>query len=111
MKVVFHIHDESMWPTCLANVKNFLEMSQSEKEVKVEVVANGPAVKGYLDSVVCQKIEHLSQTGCVTFSSCQKAMANQGIKASDFLTKIKIVPSGVFRLVELQQQHFSYIKV
>lgn len=111
MKVVFHIHDESMWRTCLANVKNFLEMSQDEQEVKVEVVANGPAIKGYLDRSICQKIEHLIQTEPVTFSSCQKAMANQGIKENEFLTKIKIVPSGVFRLVELQQQNFSYIKV
>ncbi|MGX6971259.1 DsrE family protein [Vagococcus bubulae] len=111
MKVVFHIHEESMWPTCLANVKNFLVMSQDEQEVEVEVVANGPAIKGYLDRSICQMIEHLIQTEPVIFSSCQKAMANQGIKESDFLTKIKIVPSGVFRLVELQQQNFSYIKV
>lgn len=111
MKVVFHIHDESMWITCLANVKNFLEMSQDQQEVKVEVVANGPAIKGYLDRSICQKIEYLIQTEPVTFSSCQKAMANQRIKENEFLTKIKIVPSGVFRLVELQQQNFSYIKV
>ncbi|RGI32320.1 DsrE family protein [Melissococcus sp. OM08-11BH] len=111
MRVVFHIHDESMWITCLANVKNFLEMGQDEQEIKVEVVANGPAIKGYLNGSICQKIEHFIQTDHVTFSSCQKAMVNQGIKESDFLTKITIVPSGVFRLVELQQQHFSYIKV
>lgn len=111
MKVVFHIHDIAMWETCLANVRNFLNVSDDELSCQVEVVANGPAVKGYLDTDICQGIKVIKGQSNVVFSSCQKAMTNQQINSNDFLVDISVVPSGVYRLVELQHQQYAYIKV
>lgn len=111
MKVVFHIHDEEMWGTCLANVRNFVEACGEKGYESIEVVANGPAVKGYLNETVCKKIEGITLENGVTFSSCQKAMTNQQINSQDFLTNISVVQSGVYRLVERQQMGYAYIKV
>lgn len=111
MNVVFHIHDEKMWTTCLANVKNYLNLCEDKDSVKLEVVANGPAVKGYLNQTICQSIKEIIAEKSVVFSSCQKAMTNQGISEHDFLLEVSIVKSGVYRLVELQTQQYAYIKV
>ncbi|MGX4686595.1 DsrE family protein [Vagococcus sp. JNUCC 83] len=111
MKVVFHIHDEEMWGICLANVRNFVEVCGEKGYESIEVVANGPAIKGYLNETICKKIEEITLENVVTFSSCQKAMTNQQINSQDFLTNISVVQSGVYRLVERQQMGYAYIKV
>ena len=111
MKVVFHIHDLAMWETCLANVRNFLHANDDKLSCQVEVVANGPAVKGYLDADICEGIKQIMVHSNIVFSSCHKAMTNQQIEKTDLLIDVSVVSSGVYRLVELQYQHYAYIKV
>jgi len=111
MKVVFHIHDLTMWSTCLANVNNLLEASEGDEIKNIEVVANGPAIKGYLDPDIGQKIDRLQENRGIVFSSCAKAMSNQDVAKENLLANVQVVASGVYRLVKLQQQGYLYIKV
>lgn len=111
MNVVFHIHDLTMWSTCIANIDNLLQASQDDEIEKIEVVANGPAIKGYLDQRIRQKINSITEKNFITFSSCSKAMANQGVAEDQLPEDVRVVSSGVYRLVKLQQQGYLYIKV
>jgi intracellular sulfur oxidation DsrE/DsrF family protein len=101
----------------LNNVQNVISYykSQGDKAV-VEVVAYGPGLNMYVKgkSPVAQRISVISLADPeVTFSACHNTLMKMEKKAGHkigLLDEAHVVPAGVVRLSELQEQGYSYIK-
>lgn len=107
MDVVFHINDREKWQEVLTNVLNLL--ISVKEELSIEIVANGGAIKGYLDHSLEDDMLELHKQN-VAFSCCQNAMTSQKVTQLDLFSFVGVVPVGVLRLVELQHEGFAYIK-
>ncbi|AIG97784.1 DsrE family protein [Archaeoglobus fulgidus] len=111
MKVVFHLDMDStsLLELCLANVTNFLN---DVPEAEVAVLANGYAVKLFVRAAnpkLEDRMRELSERG-VKFFICNNALTLHGIKREDVFDFCEVVPAGVTKLVELQNEGYAYIK-
>ncbi|ALV21144.1 MAG: DsrE family protein [Carnobacterium sp.] len=104
--VILHIDELEKWSLVLGNVRN---LKKAQASLKIEVVANAAAVKGYLDSVLLEEIKPLIEQH-VWFVACNNALRAHEIKENDLAPEIKIVPSGVMELVVQQQAGAAYVK-
>lgn len=103
MKVVFHIDDISKWSELRSNVYNLLK---ADEEIQVVVLVNGAAIIGYVDTAY----QHFFSNQKISFHACNNAMRAHDLLADQLPKSVRIVPSGVLNLVELQKQGFAYIK-
>jgi intracellular sulfur oxidation DsrE/DsrF family protein len=111
MKAVFHLDmDETpILELCLANVTNFLN---DVTEAKVALLANGYAVKLFVRAAnpkLEDRMRELSKRG-VRFFVCNNALTLHGINREDVFDFCEVVPAGVTKLVELQNEGYAYIK-
>ncbi|PIW26651.1 MAG: hypothetical protein COW30_14070 [Rhodospirillales bacterium CG15_BIG_FIL_POST_REV_8_21_14_020_66_15] len=95
------------------NVRTYYA-SKGEKAI-VEVVAYGPGLKMYMaDSPVKARIETMAlESSEVQFSACantHRKMSEKAGKDIPLLVEAKMVPSGVIRLIELQEGGYSYLR-
>ncbi|NPA39679.1 MAG: hypothetical protein GXO57_04465 [Thermodesulfobacteria bacterium] len=109
--VVFHLdlNDVNIFQLCINNIKNFLPYAKGKE---VAVVANGTAVKLFLkDSSEEFKddLEELVKNG-VKFFVCSKAIFANKIEKSKLFNFCEIVPAGIAKIVELQEEGYIYIK-
>ncbi len=109
------VMDESLW-----NLLNAIEYYASRHEaLAVELVANGAGYAMMRDTSPAKaRIASIhKQYPTVVFSACQKARAGAAQREGKTIDQIiqlpeaTSVPAGVARLVELQEQGFSYVKV
>ena len=81
--------------------------------VDVEIVAYGPGLKMLTAKHKLNKrVASLAQQN-VTFSACgntMKKMAKKSGKMPKLSEGVNVVPGGVLRIMELQQQGYSYIR-
>lgn len=103
MKVVFHVDEEARWELVLANVKNFLK---EVPKAKITVVANGPAVKYYIqannmDAAFSRKIDFVACNNTLTAHEINPALLN---------ASIGIVTAGVVELAKKQEDGYAYIR-
>ena len=103
----------------LINVSNVLQYYHSKGEqAQIEVVAFGPGlnmlradkspVKGRL-----QQIEKISFPSKVTFSACHNTMMAMEKKEGhpiQIVPEARVVPAGIVRLTQLQEEGWSYIR-
>jgi uncharacterized protein len=94
------------------NMKNFYE-SKGEK-VEIEFVAFGGGLKMMRSdtSPVKDRLAAMSRQG-VTFSGCGNTLANQSRqeeKSLELLPETHVVPTGVVRITELQEQGWTYLR-
>jgi uncharacterized protein len=103
----------------LNNVANVLAYYHNKGEkAQIEVVAYGPGlmmlredkspVKGRL-----KQIEKISFPSKVTFSACHNTMKNMAKKEGHeikIVPEARVVPAGVVRLTQLQEEGWTYIK-
>ena len=103
----------------LNNVANVLAYYHNKGEkAQIEVVAYGPGlmmlredkspVKGRL-----KQIEKISFPSKVTFSACHNTMKNMAKKEGheiSIVPEARVVPAGVVRLTQLQEEGWTYIK-
>ena len=108
MSVVFHVNETEKWSMALGNVHNLLKVSSKEVG-QIEIVANGEAVTGYLKANLGIKFHELTEQG-VQLSACQNALKAHDIKNEELPPFITIVPAGVLRLIECQNNGYAYIK-
>lgn len=104
MQVVFHLSEAEKWGTAKGNIKNLLAIDPS---ISVVLVVNGPAIKGYFSK---EQQEFIAKTP-VTLFACRNALRGNNLSEKDLPKKVEVVPAGVYALVELQSQGYSYIKV
>ena len=120
-KVVFQVsaNNPAQMNLALNNVENIMEYYQGKGEsLEVEVVAYGPGLMMLRDdkSPVKGRLAGLKKVAFpskLTFSACHTTMTKME-KAEGHPIKIvseaRVVPGGVARLTELQEQGWTYIK-
>lgn len=100
MKALFHIDERHKWPLLMMNVKNLIQVAG---DIEVAVVINSEAVELFVKSTV--KLEPN-----VKYYLCENSIKMRNLDIKDVLPGTEIIKSGVYQIVLLQNQGFSYIK-
>ncbi|MCK1655269.1 DsrE family protein [Bradyrhizobium sp. 149] len=111
------VNDPAVMNLTLNNVSNVVQhYGDLSQKVEVEVVAYGPGLHMLRDdtSPVKGRIKMMSETTPeLTFSACgntrENMTKNEG-KEVPLITQAKVTKSGVVRLMELQEQGWSYLR-
>jgi uncharacterized protein len=118
-KVAIHVdeNDAKRMNMALNNAANIDKYYQSKgEEVQIEIVAYGPGLMMYSEekSPVKSRIAAMGlEMGNLSFSACGNTHKNMSKKAGKkmvLVSEAKIVPSGVVRLMELQEKGWSYVR-
>ncbi len=116
--VAIHVNqnDPQIMNMALNNVANVASYYEGEgDEVVIEVVAYGPGLNMYTEqSPVAARIATMSmEIEGLSFAACgntHRAMSERAGQEVQLLAEASIVPSGVVRLIELQQQGYAYVR-
>ena len=118
-RVVIQItqNDPAMMNTALNNGENLVKYYEAKGEkVEVEYVAYGPGLSMVRSdtSPVKDRLSAIAGTmKNVRFSGCENTMANQSKAENKQITLVpeaKTVPTGIGRIVELQEQGWTYVR-
>jgi intracellular sulfur oxidation DsrE/DsrF family protein len=110
--------DPQVMNLVLNNAKNVIEYYRDKNEdVDVEIVAYGPGLHMLRDdtSPVKDRIKQMSEASRskLVFSACnntKQGMEKREGHAITIIPQATIVPSGVVRLMQLQEQGWSYVR-
>lgn len=112
-RVVFHLNsaEEQIQKGLLNNITNLYE-ALGPDFLRVEVVAHGPglsllAKKG---SRFAGEVARLKQQYGVELTACSNTMKAQGLTREDLLEQVDRTVPAIVRLMELQEEGWSYIK-
>ncbi len=110
-------NDPKVMHMALNNVQNVTSYYESQGDkVVVEVVAYGPGLNMYVPgkSPVADRISTMSLAmDNLTFAACGNTLRNMSAKAGHevkLMGEATVVPSGVVRLVELQEEGYAYVR-
>lgn len=111
-------NDPQVMNLALNNAQNVVNYYQAQgDEVMIEMVAYGPGLNMFVDgkSPVADRIETmaLEMQGHITFSACGNTLASMTKKLGAepvLLAESRVVPAGVIRLMELQNEGYAYLK-
>jgi intracellular sulfur oxidation DsrE/DsrF family protein len=112
-------NDPQVMNLALNNATNVIEYYRAKNEdVDVDIVTYGPGLHMLREdtSPVKDRIKRLKELafpGKIQFSACnntKQGMEKAEGKAISVLSDATIVPSGVVRLMELQEQGWSYVR-
>ena len=113
-KIVISINtqDDAIQQRAIDNIARLTEHF-GHSETLIEMVSYGPGLVFLTQkSAFLQEIAGAIQTKGLTFSACANTMrkieAKTG-KKPELIDGVGIVPGGVIRLVELQEQGYAYI--
>ncbi len=120
-RAVVHVdqNDPAVMNQALNNARNILDYYRDKKEdVEIEIVAYGPGLHMLREdtSPVKDRIKELADVSFpskVVFSACnntKEAMEAREGRPITIVPQAGIVPSGVVRIMELQEQGYSYVK-
>lgn len=117
--VTIHVdeNDPQVMNMALNNVANVSAYYESQgDEVVVELVAYGPGLNMFIPgkSPVEARISTMSlEMENVSFAACGNTLQAMSKKAGhdiELMDEASIVPSGVVRLIELQEQGYAYVR-
>lgn len=110
-------NDPKQMNLALNNARNVIEFFKEKgQKVTIEIVTYGPGLHMLRDdtSPVKQRVAEMSLANPeVLFIACANTQANmskQESKAVPLVSEARMAPSGVVRLMELQQAGYSYIR-
>jgi intracellular sulfur oxidation DsrE/DsrF family protein len=112
-------NDPDVMNLALNNASNVIDYYRNKGEdVQVEVVAYGPGLNMLRDdtSPVKDRIKQLKDLAFpsnISFSACnvtKQGMEKREGHAITLVPQASLVPSGVVRLMELQEQGWNYVK-
>ncbi len=118
-KIAFHVdqNDPQVMNMTLNNVANVTKYYTAQgDQVEIEVVAYGPGLHMYIEgkSPVADRIAAMSlENEHLKFSACGNTIAGMKKKTGadvPLLSEARVVPSGVVRLVELQEEGYAYVR-
>jgi uncharacterized protein len=123
-RLAMHVdeRDEAKMNLALNNAANVVRLYDGKGETaEIEIVAYGPGLHMLREDTAPPKIkervaEFAQSMPAVRFSACNNTrvgMAKAEGKTPDQIPIVKnarIVPAGVVRLIELQEQHWAYVK-
>jgi len=112
-------NDQEVMNLALNNARNVIDSYRAKNEdVNVEVVAYGPGLHMLRDdtSPVKDRIKELTEVSFpsnITFSACNNT--KQGMEKREghpiaIIPQAHLVPAGVVRIMELEEQGYSYVK-
>jgi intracellular sulfur oxidation DsrE/DsrF family protein len=111
------VNDPAVMNLALNNVSNVAQhYSEIGQKVEIEVVAFGPGLHMLRDdtSPVKARIKSMSETmPQLAFSACgntRENMTRTEAKEIPLVSQAKVVKAGVVRLMELQEQGWSYLR-
>lgn len=117
--VALHVdqNDPAVMNMALNNAQN-VNAYYAEKgdTVVIEMVAYGPGLAMYVEgsSPVADRISAMSlEMENLSFAACGNTLAGMQKKAGHdipLMSEAKVVPSGVVRLIELQEEGYSYVR-
>jgi intracellular sulfur oxidation DsrE/DsrF family protein len=117
--VAIHVNqnDPQVMNMALNNVANVHQYYESVgDEVVIEVVAYGPGLNMFVPgkSPVEDRVSMMSlELENVSFAACGNTLRAMSAKAGKDITLMSeaaVVPSGVVRLIELQEQGYAYVR-
>lgn len=117
LAVQVDVNDAAAMNLALNNVVNVARHYTAQgDEVEIEIVAFGPGLHMLRDdtSPVKARIKSIAQSmPYVTFDACNNT--REGMKKAEgkdipLVSQAKVVPSGVVRIMELQEQGWSYLR-
>jgi hypothetical protein len=110
-------NDPARMNLVLNNASNIIAYYQDKGEpIEVEIVAYGPGLHMLRadTSPIAQRVASFSDSfDNVSFAACGNTMKGMGKKEGktiELLPQAKVVPAGVVRILELQEQGWSYVK-
>jgi intracellular sulfur oxidation DsrE/DsrF family protein len=121
-RIVFQVdqNDPAVMNLVLNNVQNTLDYYNGKGEpAKVEVVAYGPGLNMLRDdkSPVKERLARMAKDGSfparLQFSACHNTMMGMEKREGhpiQIVSEAKVVPSGVVRISELQEDGWSYVR-
>jgi uncharacterized protein len=114
-KIFYHLNEPGIdrARAVLVNIETHVNVVGWKNIEALELVVHGPALRTFLakdiDPEVRGKLETLLAGG-LKFDACQITMARQKIEQKDLIEGATPVPSGVVRVMELQEAGYAYIK-
>jgi len=112
-------NDQQVMNLALNNATNVIEYYRARNEdVDVDIVTYGPGLHMLRDDTSpvkdrVKRLKELAFPGKIQFSACNNTKQNmektEG-KAVPIIADATLVPSGVVRLMELQEQGWSYVR-
>ncbi|SFS95953.1 hypothetical protein SAMN04488040_2479 [Sulfitobacter marinus] len=118
-KVAIHVdeNDPQVMNMALNNASNLARYYESQGDtVTIELVTYGPGLNMLIadKSPVAQRVSAMSlELDNISFSACANTMAGMKKKSGHdvaLLPEANVVPSGVVRLIQLQEDGFAYIR-
>lgn len=117
-KLAIHVDqsDPAVMNMALNNAKNVRSFYKAKGgSVAIEIVAYGPGLLMYTaDSPVRERISAMSlEDPELKFSACGNTLRGMEKKAGKTITLVseaRVVPSGVVRLMELQEDGYAYLR-
>jgi uncharacterized protein len=112
-------NDPAVMNLALNNARNLLDYYRDKNEdIEIEIVAYGPGLHMLREdtSPVKDRIKELSDVSFpskIVFSACnntKEAMEKHEGHPITIIPQVGIVPAGVVRIIELQEQGYSYVK-
>ena len=112
-------NDPAVMNQALNNVTNIMELYKSKGlDVQIEVVAYGPGLHMLREDTSpvkdrLKQISELSFPSQIKFSACnvtKKGMEKREGHPITIVSQASLVPSGAVRLIELQEEGWSYLK-
>jgi intracellular sulfur oxidation DsrE/DsrF family protein len=112
-RVVMHLNsgDEKVQRGVLNNIRH-LYQEVGREHARVELVAHGAGLTLLMkkDSLLATEVAQLKTAYAVEFTACSNTMKAQGLTRTDLIDQVDRTVPAIVRLVELQEQGWSYIK-
>jgi intracellular sulfur oxidation DsrE/DsrF family protein len=112
-RVVMHLNsgDEKVQRGALNNIRN-LYQEVGREHLLVELVVHGAGLPLLTkkDSTLAPELAQLKTAYDVEFTACSNTMKAQGLTRADLLDQVDRTVPAMVRLMELQEQGWSYIK-
>jgi len=114
-KIFYHLNEagNAKAIAVLTNIQNHVDTVGWQNIEALELVVHGPTLKTFLakdlDPEVRGKLEKL-MAGGLRIDACQITLGRQHLEARDLVEGLTAVPSGVVRVMELQELGYAYVK-
>jgi uncharacterized protein len=114
-KIFYHLNEggSAKAIAVLTNIQNHVDTVGWANIEALELVVHGPALKTFLardlDPEVKGKLEKL-MAGGMRIDACQITLKRQKVELRELLEGLTAVPSGVARVMELQELGYAYVK-
>ena len=114
-KIFYHLNEggNAKAIAVLTNIQNHVDTVGWQNIEALELVVHGAALRTFLakdlDPEVKGKLEKL-MAGGLRIDACQITLKRQKVDVRDLLEGLTAVPSGVARVMELQELGYAYVK-